>query len=256
ISYTYGSHLIYMDVERGFQVTNHHRGSPYSGIKVHTRLNYKIYKVLIDKNFINLLLNGWIFGFKLYDFSYPKLYKQLTIYIGFKEIHGYYYLLHLFRRYKIKIKPKLAGKEYQYVWLNRLHISKDIFIRYSTDLYDRLGGNWKISDNTWRSAEDHNHPSIFALSRNYLLKNFYSIINNLEAGNEIYTIITLQRAGGIVLPVPEIIINFDWNKFALMTYNIFDNSYYTYRLYDHNDLIYLDNHILRNISIFLARGHL
>jgi hypothetical protein len=256
ISHNFGNNLIYTERKNGFQVTNGHIESPYPGIKIHTMLNDKLYNVLLDKDFINSISHGWIFGFKLYNFGYIQSYKQLTIYIGFKEIYGYYNILKIFRKHGIKIDPKFNGKENQYILLNRLYISDNIFVRYSTDIYDKLKGDWRIIDTTWRFAEDKNNPLIFALSREFLIKNFYSIINDLNNKNKIYTVIKLYRSGNIVFPAPEIIINFDWNKLELITYDIVRSSYSTIKINNQKDLQYISNDIFNRIKKFLSEGYL
>ncbi len=249
-----------------FEIVREYNSSPYPGIKVHSYLDDTIYKVLTDPAFINAISAGLIFGFKVYESPFPK---QVTIYIGFDNIGGYSFLLNLLKnKYNVNISPKVLGNDFPYAYLNRLYISKNMFIRYSTDFYDEMVKDLRISDSTWRSAADNNRPNILALARDYLTSNFRNIISDVNKWNSIffihpdsipdsmYTVITLQKVGNIAVPVPQVILGFDPSKNKLITYDIYRRSEYTYNMNDEKNLQYISNHPVTRISEFLSRGYI
>jgi hypothetical protein len=242
ISHTH--HLYYYEWDDFFGVMSVNTETflpPWSGIKVHTPLSNKIYEVLIDHNFQQMMIYREIDGIKIFKSQDPK---QVTFYISFHSIRGYKKLLHIFRAHGIHVEPKLRVDRDRYgslVWLNKMYIStsEDIFVRYSTDLRgDILKGTAKykakIIDSTWRSAADKGHPQIWAVSRSYLLHHLHNL--NYEDDSHIFTFLTLMDYGEIVVPVPNILLSIKYyhndnrNFIALEAYNIQNGRSYIYDL--------------------------
>ena len=209
--YNYLSHMHHLHYRQKigvFQVMARYGPHPWPGIKVHTPLSDEIYNILIDQNFQHMLIHGEIDGIKIYkDHSY----KQVTFYISFPFILGYKKLLYFFSKYGIHIEPKLHHDNNGNVLLNRMYIAKDIFVRYSTDFYDEIESHPKIVDSNWRSAADNGHPQIWALSKEYLLRNLYKL--NYEDHSHIYTFLTLEKYG-ISVPIPRVILSLGRNTYG------------------------------------------
>jgi hypothetical protein len=179
---------------------------------------------------INMEIGGFMFD-KIY-------YKRFTFYIPFHFIRGYKKLLNIFRAHGIHIEPKLEvhkDKSGSYVILNRMYIAKDIFVRYSTDLHDKIEGHPKIKDSTWRSAAEKGNPQILAVSRSYLLNHLYNLDYNSP---HIITFLTLTNHNGIIVPIPNIILSLSSNK--LKTYDIYQIRIKEFDLSTNRDLI-IDN---------------
>jgi len=95
-----------------------HFVSAWSGIKVHSPLSNKIYEVLMDQHFQQMMIHREIDGFKIFKSQDPK---QVTFYISFYSMPGYKKLLHIFRAHGIHVEPKLQvhmDKSGSYVLLN------------------------------------------------------------------------------------------------------------------------------------------
>jgi hypothetical protein len=199
---------------------------PWPGIKVHTPLSDKIYDVLIDRHFQQMIVNGKIDGIKIYESHDPK---QVTFYISFHSIPGYKELLHIFRAHGIHVEPKLQvhkDASGSYVLLNRMYIARDVYVRYSTDFYGEKKDPPQADDSKWRSAEDHGHPQIWAVSRSYLLDHLYNL--NYKDNSHIITFLSLKDFNGIIVPIPNIILSLSSNK--LITYNIYIGNITEYNL--------------------------
>jgi hypothetical protein len=231
-------HLFYRQKSETFQVLTSSSTSPKPGIEIHAPLLDKMYEVLRDQNFQNMLINMEIDGF-MFDKHY---YKQFIFYISFHSIHGYKKLLHIFRAHGINIEPKLEvrkDKSGSYVLLNRMYIAKDIFVRYSTDFHDKIEGHPKIKDSTWKSAAEKGNPQILAVSRSYLLNHYLDYIKNyIKDNSHIITFFTLKDFNGIIVPIPNIILSLSSNK--LKTYDIYQIRIKEYDLSTERDLI-IDN---------------
>jgi len=214
--YHHFSHIhnfYYHQESESFQVLT--RISP-SGIEVNTPLSDKIYNVLIDQHFQNMMINREINAIEIYKSHSPE---QVTFYISFYSIRGYKKLLHIFRTHGIHVEPKLQvhrDTSGSYVLLNKMYIAKDIYVRYSTDFYDRKEDHPKIDDSMWRSAADSGHPQIWAVSRSYLLNHLYNL--NYEDDSHIITFLSLMNYDGVLVPIPNIILFLSYNK--LITYDI------------------------------------
>ena len=234
--YHHFSHIhnfYYHQESESFQVLT--RISP-SGIEVNTPLSDKIYNVLIDQHFQNMMINREINAIEIYKSHSPE---QVTFYISFHSILGYKILLHIFKENGIHVKPKLKvhkNKSGSYVLLNRMYISKDAYVRYFIYFHDRKDNHPKIDDSKWRSAADSGHPQILAVSRSYLLNHLYNL--NYEDNSHIITFLSLMNYNGIKVPIPNIILSLSSNK--LITYNIYLARINEYDLSTHRDLI-IDN---------------
>jgi hypothetical protein len=225
--FSFTHHLQYRQKSEGFQVMARYGPHPWPGIKVHTPLSDKIYNVLMDKNFQDMMINGKIDGFKIFKDPDPK---QVTFYISFHSILGYKELLHIFRAHGIDVKPNLQvhrDKSGSYVLLNRMDIADNIYVRYSTDFHGEKRDHPKIDDSMWRSAEDHDRPQIWAVSRSYLLNHLYNL--NYKDPSHIITFLSLKDFNGILVPIPNIILSLSSNK--LITYNIYKGGIIEYDLY-------------------------
>jgi len=231
-------HLFYRQRNEAFQVLTSSSMSPCPGIEINTPLLDKMDEVITDDNFQNMLINMEIGGF-MFDKHY---YKRFTFYIPFHFMRGYKKLLNIFRNHGIHIEPKLEvhkDKSGSYVILNRMYIAKDIFVRYSTDLHDKIEGHPKIKDSTWRSAADSGHPYIWAVSRSYLLNHYSDYIKKyIRDNSHIITFLTLTNYKGIILPIPNIILSLSSNK--LITYDIYQIRIKEFDLSTNRDLI-IDN---------------
>jgi len=235
ISYTY--HLYYYEWDNFFGVMTVDPKSmlpPWPGIKVHSPLSNKIYEVLIDHNFQQMMIHKEIDGIKIFK---SQDHKQVTFYISFHSIPSYKKLLHIFRAHGIHIEPKLRvhrDRSGSYVLLNRMYIAKDIFVRYSTDFNEHIKSPNKAKDHIWRLSADRGHPNIWAVSRNYLLNNLYNL--NYEDDSHIITFLTLINHSGIIVPVPNIILSIKYdhsnnhNFISLQTYNIREGRIIVYNL--------------------------
>jgi hypothetical protein len=214
--YNYLSNIYHLhyDQESGvFQVRTRRGTLPWPGIKVHSPLSDKIYNVLIDQHFQQMMINREIDGIKIYE---SHSHKQVTFYISFHSIPGYKKLLHIFRAHGIHVEPKLRvhrDTSGSYVSLNRMYIAKDIYVRYSTDFYEKKKDHPKIDDTAWRSAADNGHPNIWAVSRSYLLNNLYNL--NYEDDSHIITFLTLINHSGIIVPVPSIILSLFYHLYII-----------------------------------------
>ena len=197
-----------------FQVMARYGPSPWPGIKVHTPLSDKIYNVLTDQNFQDIIIHGEIDGIKIFK---VHSHKQVTFYISFHYILGYKKLLDIFRKHKIEVKVELDHDNNGNVLLNRMYISKDIFVRYSTDFNDRKKDPPKADDSKWRDAEEYWKPKILAVRKSYLLKHLYNL--NYKDNSHIITFLTLKDYNGLIVPIPNIILSLSSNK--LITYNIY-----------------------------------
>jgi len=229
-------HLHYHQESGVFQVMARYGPHPWPGIKVHTPLSDKIYNVLIDQHFQQMLIHKEIDGIKIYK---GHSHKQVTFYISFHSIPGYKKLLHIFRAHGIHVEPKLQvhrDKYGSYVLLNRMYIAKDIFVRYSTDFYDQINSHDKVKDRTWRSAADKGHPQIWAVSRSYLLNRLYNL--NYKDNSHIITFFSLINYNGIRVPIPNIILSLSsehnhssgHNIVTLTTYDIYEGKTIKYDL--------------------------
>jgi hypothetical protein len=238
-------HLQYREYNGVFQVMARYGPHPCPGIKVHTPLSDKIYNVLTDQKFQEMIIHGEIDGIKIYESHDPK---QVTFYISFHSIHGYKKLLSIFRAHEIDVNPNLQvhrDASGSYVLLNRMYISKDIFVRYSTDFYGKKKDPPQADDSKWRSAEDHGHPQILAVSRSYLLNNLYNL--NYKDNSHIITFLSLKNLNGIIVPIPNIILSLSSNK--LITYNIYKSEITEYDL--HTDVNAISDHPEERLRAFL-----
>ena len=218
LSCTY--HLHYQEKSGVFQVMTRYGPKPWPGIKVHSLLSDKIYDVLIDQRFQQIMIHKKIDGIKIYE---SRSHKQVTFYISFHSIFGYKDLLDIFRAHRIHIEPKLEvhrDRSGSYVSLNRIYIANNIYVRYSTDFYDEIKSHPKIDDSIWRSAADKGHPHIWTVSRSYLLNNLYNL--NYEDHSNIYTFLTLIDHGKIRVPVPNLILSL--SSTTLIICNIYEGK--------------------------------
>jgi len=213
-------------------ITERDKAPPWPGINVHALLSSKIYDVLMNKNFQQMMINREIDGIEIGE-SYN--YKQVIFYIPFQHILSYKKLLNIFRNNGIHIKPKLKVHRTNHgslVLLNRMYIAKDIFVRYSTDFTTEISDDEKIRDSIWRVAAAHGSPKIWALSRDYLLQHLYKL--NYKDDSKIYTFLTLINYRGIIVPIPNIILSLSSNK--LITYDIEERRRFEYNLSNKNDV--------------------
>ncbi|MDT7890715.1 MAG: hypothetical protein RQ869_01450 [Candidatus Nanopusillus sp.] len=236
-NYLSNTYRLHYHQESGvFQVLTRRGTLPWPGIKVHSPLSDKIYNVLIDQHFQQMMINREIDGIKIYE---SHSHKQVTFYISFHSIPGYKKLLHIFRAHGINVEPKLRvhrDTSGSYVSLNRMYIAKDIYVRYSTDFYNIKKDHPKIDDSKWRSAADNGHPNIWAVSRSYLLNRLYNL--NYEDNSHIITFLTLINHSGIRVPVPNIILSLSsiynrssgYNIVTLITYDVYEGKIIKYDL--------------------------
>jgi len=220
--------LHYHQESRVFQVMAKYGPKPWPGIKVHSPLSDKIYNVLIDQRFQQMMIHKEIDGIKIYE---SCSHKQVTFYISFSSIAGYEDLLDIFRAHGIHIEPKLEvhrDRSGSYVSLNRMYIANDIYVRYSTDFYDpenpTYEAPYKARDRIWRSAADRGRPKIWAVSRSYLLNHLYNL--NYEDNSHIITFFTLINHSEIRVPVPNIILSIKYDRssgYNIVIYNIYES---------------------------------
>ncbi len=229
-NYLSRTHNLHYRQESGvFQVMTKYGPHPWPGIKVHSPLSDKIYEVLIDQRFQQIMIHREIDGIKIYK---SHSHKQVTFYISFHSIRGYKELLGIFRAHGIHVEPKLQvhrDRSGSYVLLNRMYIANDIYVRYSTDFRDPdnppYEAPYKARDRIWRSAADKGHPQIWAVSRSYLLNNLYNL--NYKDNSRIITFLTLIDYGEIKVPVPNIILSL---SSILETYNVYEGKIIKYDL--------------------------
>jgi len=220
-------HLEYRQKSGGFQVMARYGPHPWPGIKVHTPLSDKIYNVLMDQGFQQMMMHGKIDGFKIFE---NPSHKQVTFYISFHFISGYKELLHIFRAHGIHVEPNLRHDNNGNVLLNRMYIAKDIYVRYSIDFYGEKKDHPKIDDSNWRSAEDHGHPQIWAVSKKYILDNLLYKLAHEDSSN-IYTFLTLERYG-IQVPIPRVILSLGYNTYKRLILKAY--------LIDEDRIVYYD----------------
>ena len=239
--------LHYRQINGGaIRITEKDNVLPWPGINVHALLSSKIYDVLMNKDFQQMMINREIDGIEIRE-SYN--YKQVIFYIPFQLIQSYKKLLNIFRNNGIHIKPKLKVHRTNHgslVLLNRMYIAKDIFVRYSTGLTTEMSDE-KIRDSTWRFAAAHGSPKIWALSRDYLLQHLYKL--NYKDDSKIYTFLTLINYHGIITPIPSIILSLSSNK--LITYDIKERRRFEYDLSNKNDTNFIVDHPEQRLRAFL-----
>ncbi len=234
LSRTYNLH--YRQHSGVFQVMARYDPHPWPGIKVHSPLSDKIYEVLIDQRFQQMMIHREIDGIKIFK---SHSHKQVTFYISFHSIRGYKKILDIFRAHGIHIEPKLEvhrDRSGSYVLLNRMYIANDIYVRYSTDFHDKMKDHPKIDDSAWRSAADKGHPQIWAVSRSYLLNNLHNL--NYKDNSRIITFLTLIDLKEIMVPVPNIILSLSsiynrssgYYNVTLETYNVYKGKIIKYDL--------------------------
>ncbi|MFP3257497.1 MAG: hypothetical protein RXO36_06845 [Candidatus Nanopusillus acidilobi] len=162
---------------------------PWPGIKIHSPLSEKMYNVLMNQAFQQMMINGEIDGIKVYlyeDSSWKH--KEATIYVSLASMPNLGKLLDILKKNGISIQPGLSSyyhQGYKMVLLNRMVIDPydGVFARYSTDFTGKMNisdieiGEYmdKIDDHVWRVAADESIPRIVAVSRDWLLNNQYNL---------------------------------------------------------------------------------
>jgi len=166
---------------------------PWPGIKIHSPLSEKMYKVLKSDDFKKMLKDGEIDGIKVYLYNDPYIkHKEVTIYMSLYSIPYYKKFIDILEKKGISVQPVIPSYN-DMVYLNRMHIAPNagIFARYSTDFTGKMNINdikdiindyiidkyWsKIDDHVWRvAADDESIPRIVAVSRSWLLNNQYNL---------------------------------------------------------------------------------
>jgi len=226
--------------------------APWSGIKVHSPLSDKIYNVLMDQHFQQMMIHREIDGIKIFK---SQDHKQVTFYISFPSMPGYKKLLHIFRAHGIHVEPKLQvhkDKYGSYVSLNKMYIANDIYVRYSTDFgaQNRRRFPDKAKDHIWRFAADKGHPQIWAVSRSYLLHHLHNL--NYEDNSHIFTFLTTRDYGKFLVPVPNILLRIryyhsnDRNFISLETYDIYSGMISIYDLSTEERVKKFSEHIIEH----------
>jgi hypothetical protein len=119
---------------------------PWPGIKIHSPLSAEMYNVLRSYDFIQMLKNGEIDGFKVYIYGDDDPFlkpKEVTIYISVDSMPNLRKLLNILEKNGIFIQPALSSyyhQGYKMVFLNKMVIAPyaGIFARYSTDFTDKM----------------------------------------------------------------------------------------------------------------------
>ena len=196
------------------------------GIKVRSFLTEQMFYTLIDPKLLEILKQKKIDRIKIYE---KPSYKQVTFYIAFQQIEGYKELINMFKANGITIQPSL----YTYgdsVLINRMYITKHIYVRFSPDLSDRIANIYtdpRMTDYIWRDAENKGTPRIWAVGKSYLLSNLDKF--NFNSNTDIITFLTLADFG-ITVPIPNVILEYDsvsktlkvfpLNKLKVVEYNL------------------------------------
>jgi len=119
---------------------------PWPGIKIHSPLSAEMYNVLRSYDFIQMLKNGEIDGFKVYIYGDDDPFlkpKEVTIYISVDSMPNLRKLLNILEKNGIFIQPALSSyyhQGYKMVFLNKMVIAPyaGVFARFSTDFTDKM----------------------------------------------------------------------------------------------------------------------
>jgi hypothetical protein len=119
---------------------------PWPGIKIHSPLSVEMHNVLRSHDFIQMLKNGEIDGFKVYQYGDDDPFlkpKEVTIYISLGSMPNLRKLLNILEKNGIFIQPALSSyyhQGYKMVFLNKMSIAPyaGVFARYSTDFTDKM----------------------------------------------------------------------------------------------------------------------
>jgi hypothetical protein len=242
---------------------------PWSGIKTHSPLSVEMYNVLRSNDFIQMLKNGEIDGFKVYLYEDDSTrHKEVTIYISPYSMPNLRKLLNILEKNGISIQPVLTSY-YDGVLLNRMYIApnEEIFVRFSTDFTGKMNVNQdyiidkymgKIDDQTWRDAADILRPYIVAVSRSWLLYNQHNLDGILRNSSSIYTFITLKEisrgSGRTIVPNPHIIIRYEGSNNQLIAYDVLGARIVRFDLSNEEDRERISDHPKERVGRFLKYG--